>query len=55
MLCKESGVKAPDYVKALIAESANLGNLSNKILQAKLYVLQELQSDAENTEQNNTA
>lgn len=55
MLCKESGVKAPDYVKALIAESANLGDLSNKILQAKLYVLQELQSDAESTEQSNTA
>lgn len=47
MLCKESGVKAPDYIKALIAQSTNLGDLSNKIFQARLYVLQELQSGNE--------
>lgn len=51
MICRENGIKAAEYIKALINETSNLGDLWNKILQARLYVLQETQSSGGTSEQ----
>lgn len=53
--CKGKGIKDLSLVKAIVNESRNFGELDNKITQARIYVLQELnilreQSDLVNPE-----
>ena len=42
IFCKERGIKDPYLIKEFVKESISYGDLDNRIIQAKMFVLQEL-------------